>query len=65
MTRWPAAEISESWARQICEWTELLPEEHRADADAILLGAAAGGAELRDLAGLAEQIRQRTARPDD
>jgi Domain of unknown function (DUF222) len=58
------AEISESWARQICEWTEKLPEEHRAAADAILLGAAAGGAGLRDLEGLAEQIRQRTARPD-
>src|SRR6516162_10928103 len=58
------AEISESWARQICEWTEKLPAEHRAAADAILLGAAAGGAGLRDLEGLAEQIRQRTARPD-
>ncbi len=58
------AEISESWARQICEWTEKLPEEHRAAADAILLSAAAGGGGLRDLEGLAEQIRQRTARPD-
>jgi hypothetical protein len=58
------AEISESWARQMCEWTEKLPEEHRAAADAILLSAAAGGAGLRDLEGLAEQIRQRTARPD-
>jgi Domain of unknown function (DUF222) len=58
------AEISESWARQLGEWTEKLPEEHRAAADAILLGAAAGGAGLRDLAGLAEQIRRRTARPD-
>ena len=58
------AEISESWARQICEWTEKLPDEHRAAADAILLGAAAGGAGPRDLEGLADQIRQRTARPD-
>ena len=58
------AEISESWARQICDWTERLPEQHRAAADTILLGAAAGGARLRDLEGLAEQIRQRTARPD-
>jgi Domain of unknown function (DUF222) len=60
-----SAEISESWARQICEWTEKLPEDHRGAADAILLGAAAGGAGLADLAGLAEQIRERTARPDD
>jgi hypothetical protein len=59
-----SAEISESWARQICEWTEKLPGEHRAAADAILLGAAAGGAGLRDLEGLAAQIRQRTARAD-
>jgi Domain of unknown function (DUF222) len=58
------AEISESWARQICEWTERLPDDHRGAADAILLGAAAGGAGLRDLAGLAEEIRQRAARPD-
>jgi Domain of unknown function (DUF222)/HNH endonuclease len=29
-----------------------------------LLGAAAGGAGLRDLGGLAEEMRQRTARPD-
>ena len=58
------AEISESWARQICEWTERLPEEHRGAADAILLGAAAGGAGLGDLAHLAEEIRRQTARPD-
>src|SRR5260370_353438 len=59
-----AAEISESWGRQICQWTELLPEDARGDADVILLGAAAGGAELGDLEGLAEEIRNRTARPD-
>ena len=59
-----AGEISESWARQICEWTDLLPESIRADADAILLAAAAGGADLRDLQGLAEEIAKRTARPD-
>ena len=58
------AEISESWARQICDWTENLPGEHRGAADAILLDAAAGGAALRDLEGLAEEIRCRCARPD-
>jgi hypothetical protein len=57
-------QVSASWARSICEWSDLLPEGCRADADAILLAAAAGGAELADLAGLAEQMRQRTARPD-
>src|SRR5215470_6515731 len=59
-----AAQVSESWARQICEWTDLLPGEHRAGADQILLAAAAGGAELRDLSDLAEEIRRQTARPD-
>src|SRR6266704_3554437 len=34
-----AGEISQSWARQIYEWTDLLPGPNRADADAILLGA--------------------------
>src|SRR5215469_3495049 len=56
--------VSESWARHICEWTDKLPAAHRAGADQILLGAAAGGAELRDLSDLAEQIRRQTARPD-
>jgi hypothetical protein len=59
-----SARVSESWARKICEWTDPLPAEHRGDADVILLGAAAGGARLRDLDGLAQEIRKRTARPD-
>ncbi len=59
-----AGEISESWARDICAWTDLLPESARRDADRILLGAAAGGAKLTDLAGLAEEMRQRLATPD-
>src|SRR6516165_2034602 len=59
-----AGEMSESWARLVCAWTDLLPDEYRADADAILLGAAMGGADLRDLAGLAEEIRNRCAGPD-
>jgi hypothetical protein len=59
-----AGEMSGSWARAVCAWTDLLPAECRADADAILLAAAADGADLADLAGLAEEIRRRTARPD-
>src|SRR5258707_15111860 len=59
------AQISESWAGQICECSDLLPAEHRGDVDQILLGAAASGAGLRDLEGLAEEIRKRTAKPDD
>ncbi len=59
-----AGELSVSWARAVCGWTDLLPAECRGDADVILLGAAADGAELADLARLAEEIRRRTARPD-
>ena len=56
--------ISVSWARQIADWTGLLPGDCRGDADVILLAAAAGGADLDGLAELAEEIRRRTARPD-
>ncbi len=59
-----AGEISESWARQICDWTDKLPEDVRGDADVILLGAAARGAELRDLGKLAEEIHRQCAGPD-
>jgi Domain of unknown function (DUF222) len=58
------ARISASWARHVCEWTDTLPAEYRDGADQVLLGAAAGGAELRDLSTLAEEIQKQTARPD-
>jgi len=51
-----AGEMSESFARTICTWTDKLPEDCREAADAILLAAAKGGADLRDLAGLAGEI---------
>ncbi len=62
-----AGELSSSWAKALCEWTDQLPEHRRADADAILLAAAHGGAELGDLAALAEQMieRSRTAADRD
>jgi hypothetical protein len=59
-----AAEISESWAQQICDWTDPLPEDVRGGADVFLLGAASGGAELRDLDRLAQEIRKQCAGPD-
>jgi Domain of unknown function (DUF222) len=62
-------QLSVSWARAICGWSDRLPEDKRDDADAILAAAAAGGAELADLAGLAEQMYQRArmdqADPDE
>jgi len=53
------SDLSASWAREICGWTSKLPAERVADADAILLAAAAGGADLADLAGLAGQMIER------
>jgi hypothetical protein len=55
--------ISPSWARAICGWTGLLPEDQQAGGDEILLTAAAGGAALADLAALAEEMRRRCAQP--
>src|SRR5690349_15546568 len=34
-----AGDLSESWARQLCEWTGRLPEGRRDDADEILVSA--------------------------
>ena len=58
-----AGKLSESYGRTICQWTDKLPEDCRAAADAILLSAAEAGMDLRDLAGLAAEIYERS-RPD-
>lgn len=55
-----AGEITASWARQLCAWTDRLPAETVADADRILLAAAFGGADLDDLAGLAAEMYVRS-----
>jgi hypothetical protein len=52
-------ELSASWARAVCGWSDRLPHEMRGDADQILVEAAAGGAELADLAGLAQHMFER------
>ncbi|MGH3151419.1 MAG: DUF222 domain-containing protein [Streptosporangiaceae bacterium] len=57
--------LSETYARTICGWTDKLPEDCRAAADAILVTAARGGADLPDLAELAAEILARSASPDD
>ncbi len=55
-----AGEMSESYARAICGWTDKLPQDCRADADAILLMAAKAGMDLRDLTALAAEIYARS-----
>jgi len=52
-------EISESWAERIAEWTLRLPAEWRSEIDRLLLDAAAAGADLRDLAILAQAAYER------
>ena len=56
-------EMSESYGRAICGWTGKLPADCRPAADAILVTAARAGMGLRDLAGLAAELRERS-RPD-
>ena len=58
-----AEDLSESYGRTICQWTDRLPEDCRPAADAILLSAAQAGMGLRDLAGLAAEMYERS-RPD-
>jgi Domain of unknown function (DUF222) len=60
-------QISESYGRAICQWTDKLPEECREAAEEILLAAAAAGMGLRDLGSLAAEMyeRSRPDRPDE
>jgi Domain of unknown function (DUF222) len=58
-----AEDLSESYGRTICQWTDKLPEDCRPAADAILLSAAKAGMDLRDVAGLAAEMYERS-RPD-
>ena len=59
-----AGEMSESFARTLCQWTDKLPADCRDAADEILLGAAGAGMDLRDLAELAAEMYARS-RPDN
>jgi hypothetical protein len=55
-----AGQVSESYARAICQWTDKLPADSRDAADEILLAAAANGLGLADLAELAGEMYQRS-----
>jgi hypothetical protein len=59
-----AGEISESYARKVADWSDQLPEANRQDCDQILLAAHAGGADLADVAALAEEMLSLCAPPD-
>jgi Domain of unknown function (DUF222)/HNH endonuclease len=60
-----AGEISASWGRAICDWTDRLPAARRDDADEILVTAARAGADQADLAGLAEEMYFRSRQSPD
>ncbi len=57
-------ELSVSWARQVCDWSDRLPPACRGDADRRLLSAAGSGADLAGLSGLAEELVRRHGLPD-
>jgi hypothetical protein len=57
-------EVSESFARTICVWTDKLPAGLRDAADGILIGGALSGLDLRDLAVLASEMLARAWQPD-
>ena len=61
-----AGQVSESVGRLICLWTAKLPEQHRDDADEVLL-AAASGLGLEELAALFAEMyeRARSELPDE
>jgi hypothetical protein len=58
-----ARQVSESYARLICQWTDKLPGGSRDAAEEILLAAAGQGLGLADLATLAGEMYQRS-RPE-
>ncbi len=60
-----AGDISKSYARTICLWTDRLPGDCRDNADAILVAAALGGLGLRDLAELAAEMEAQSRPPDE
>ena len=60
-----AGQLPASLARLICDWTDKLPEDLRADADGIFLAAVLGGADQRDLARLGREMLDRAQTSPD
>ena len=58
-----AGDLSESYGRAICQWTDRLPEKFREESDELLVKAAAAGLGLADLSALFAEMYER-ARAD-
>jgi hypothetical protein len=62
-------DVSESWAAEIAGWTSRLPADWRDDIDTLLVDTASAGADLEDLAVIAqaayEKWRSQQPDPDD
>ena len=60
-------DLSESYGRAICRWTDKLPEKYREESDELLLAAAAAGLGLPDLGALFAEMyeRARSDLPDE
>jgi uncharacterized protein DUF222 len=54
-----AGELSESYGRTICQWTDKLPEKYRDQSDELLVAAGAEGLGLADLAALFAEMYER------
>jgi hypothetical protein len=52
-------DLSESYGRTICQWTDRLPEKYREDSDELLIAAAAEGLGLADLSALFAEMYER------
>ena len=52
-------ELSESYGRVICRWTDTLPEKYREESDELLIAAALAGLGLADLGALFAEMYQR------
>ncbi len=56
--------LTKSAALQLARWTKAIPEPFREGAEEIVLAAAQAGVDLRGLAAICAEIRERTAGPD-
>ncbi len=56
--------LTKSVALAVARWTNAIPEEFRDGAEEIVVAAAQAGVDLRGLAAICAEIRERTARPD-